>query len=109
VKAKGFPTAVAASDWPPYDIIGDIMRGTMHILADMRRRPEMLHDALEIATEIFIEYGEDAASAELPFCWVWVHKSTRDDMSDSQFNEFCWPFFKKGLLALIDKGVIPVV
>jgi len=30
-------------------------------------------------------------------------------MSDSQFNEFYWPYFKKGLLALIDKGIIPVI
>ena len=49
--------AFAAWDWPPFDILGDTLRGTRNILADMRRRPGKLHDALEVATKIFIEYG----------------------------------------------------
>jgi hypothetical protein len=109
IKAKGYPLAFAGWDWPPFDILGDTLRGTHQILADMRRRPSKLHEALEVATKIFIEYGSGAAGAPLPLCWVWVHKSTREFMSDEQFKEFYWPYFKKGLLALIDKGVIPVV
>jgi len=109
IKAKGFPLAFAGWDWPPFDILGDTVRGTHQILPDMRRRPGKLHDALEIATQIFIEYGSGAAGAELPLCWVWVHKSTREFMSDAQFKEFYWPYLRKGLLALIEKGVIPVI
>jgi hypothetical protein len=109
IKAKGFPLAYAAWDWPPFDIIGDTMRGTHQILADMRRRPEKLHQALEVATRIFIEYGSGAAGAPIPFTWVWVHKSTREFMSSAQFKEFYWPYFRKGLLALIEKGVTPVI
>ena len=30
-------------------------------------------------------------------------------MSDAQFKEFYWPYLRKGLLALIDKGIIPVI
>ena len=30
-------------------------------------------------------------------------------MSDSQFKEFYWPYLRKGLLALIDKGITPVI
>jgi hypothetical protein len=109
IAEKGFPLAFAGWDWPPFDIIGDTLRGTHQVLADMRRRPEKLHDALEIATQIFIEYGSGAAGAPLPFCWVWVHKSTREFMSDAQFSEFYWPYLKKGLLALVEKGIIPVI
>ena len=109
MRAKGYPLAFAAWDWPPFDIIGDTLRGTRNILADMRRRPSKLHDALEVATKIFIEYGSGAAGAPLPFTWTWVHKSTREFMSDAQFKEFYWPYLRKGLLALIDKGVIPVI
>jgi hypothetical protein len=108
-KAKGYPLAFAGWDWPPFDILGDTLRGTHQILADMRRRPEKLHEALEVATKIFIEYGSGAAGAPLPFAWVWVHKSTSEFMSDAQFKEFYWPYFRKGLLALIEKGVTPVV
>jgi hypothetical protein len=109
LKAKGYPLAFAGWDWPPFDILGDTLRGTHQILADMRRRPGKLHDALEVATQIFIEYGSGAAGAPLPFCWVWVHKATREFMSDAQFKEFYWPYLRKGLVALVEKGVIPVV
>ncbi len=109
MKAKGYPLAFAAWDWPPFDIIGDTLRGTRNILADMRRRPSKLHDALEVATKIFIEYGSGAAGADLPFAWTWVHKSTREFMSDAQFKEFYWPYLRKGLLGLIEKGVTPIV
>lgn len=109
IKEKGFPQLYAAFDWPPFDIIGDTLRGTREILADMRRRPEKLHDALEVATKIFIEYGSGAAGAELPLCWIWMHKGTREFMSDAQFSEFYWPYLRQGMLALIEKGIIPVV
>jgi len=109
ISAKGYPLAFAGWDWPPFDIIGDTMRGTHQILPDMRRRPEKLHDALEIATQIFIEYGSGAAGAPIPFCWVWVHKATRNFMSDAQFKEFYWPYLRKGLLALVEKGITPVI
>jgi hypothetical protein len=105
MKAKGIPQTWAAFDWPPFDIIGDTLRGTREILADMRRRPDKLHDALEIATKIFIEYGSGAAGADLPLCWVWMHKGTRNFMSDTHFAEFYWPYLRKGMLALIDKGM----
>jgi hypothetical protein len=109
IKAKGYPLAFAGWDWPPFDILGDTLRGTHQILADMRRRPEKLHDALDVATKIFIEYGEGGAGAPLPFVWIWVHKSTREFMSDAQFKEFYWPYLRKGIMALIEKGVTPVV
>jgi uroporphyrinogen-III decarboxylase len=38
-----------------------------------------------------------------------MHKGTRNFMSDEQFKTFYWPFLRKGMLALIDKGIIPVV
>jgi hypothetical protein len=109
MKAKGTPQLYATLDWAPFDIIGDTLRGTREILMDMRRRPDKLHDALEVATRIFIEYGSAAEGAELPFCWIWIHKATRNFMSDDQFKTFYWPYLKRGMMALIDKGIIPVV
>lgn len=109
IKEKGYHPLHACLDWAPFDIIGDTLRGTREILMDMRRRPEKLHDALEVATKIFIEYGSAAEGADVPYCWIWIHKATRDFMSDAQFKEFYWPYLKKGMMALIDKGIIPVV
>jgi hypothetical protein len=109
VKAKGFPIAWTAFDWPPFDIIGDTLRGTRGILSDILRRPDKLLEALEIATQIFIEYGSGAAGAELPMCWIWMHKGTGKFMSSEQFETFYWPWLRKGMLALIDQGIIPMV
>ena len=30
-------------------------------------------------------------------------------MSDAQFKEFYWPYLRQGLLALVDKGITPIV
>ena len=109
IKAKGFPVAYAGFDWPPFDILGDTLRGTRGILTDMRRHPDKLLKALEIATQIFIEYGSGAAGAELPFVWIWMHKGGGSFMSDEHFKTFYWPFLRRGMIALIDKGVIPVL
>ncbi len=109
MKAKGTPQLYASFSWPPFDIIGDTLRGTKEVLMDMRRRPDKLLEALEVATRIFVEYGSAAAGAELPYCWIWMHKGTRDFMSDEQFKTFYWPFLRQGMLALIDQGIIPVV
>ena len=109
IQEKGFPVSYAGFDWAPFDILGDTLRGTSQILADMRRRPDKLHAALEVATKIFVEYGEGAAGAPLPLTWVWIHKATRDFMSDAQFKEFYWPYLREGLIALVENGVIPVI
>lgn len=109
IKEKGFPLAWASFDWAPFDIIGDTLRGTRAILGDIYRRPEQLLEALEITTRIFVEYGSGAAGAEVPLCWIWIHKATRGFMSDEQFKKFYWPFLKEGMLALIDQGIIPLV
>jgi len=109
VKEKGFPIAWAAFDWAPFDIIGDTLRGTRGILNDIIRCPDKLLEALEVATQIFIEYGSGAAEAELPLCWIWIHKGTGSFMSPKQFETFYWPWLRKGMLALIDKGITPLV
>ena len=109
IKEKGFPIAWAAFDWAPFDIIGDTLRGTRGILNDIIRCPDKLLEALEVATQIFIEYGSGAAEAELPLCWIWIHKGTGSFMSPKQFETFYWPWLRKGMLALIDKGITPLV
>jgi len=91
IKEKGFPQAYAGLDWTPFDIIGDTLRGTRGIMGDMIRRPDTLLKAIDVATEIAIEYGMGAAGADLPFCWIWPHKGSAGFMSDEQFAKFYWP------------------
>jgi uroporphyrinogen-III decarboxylase len=56
-----------------------------------------------------IEYGAAAAGADLPLCWIWMHKGSEGFMSDEQYRTFYWPFLRRAIEALVDKGVIPLV
>jgi len=109
IKAKGMPQAYAAFSWPPFDIVGDTLRGTRGVMADIIRRPEKLLAAIEKATQICIEYGSGAAGADLPLCWIWMHKGSDGFMSDRQYRTFYWPFLRRAIEALVEKGIIPVV
>ena len=107
--AKGFPQAYAGLDWTPFDIIGDTLRGTRGVMADIIRRPEKLLKAIDKATEISIEYGLGAKGAELPFCWIWPHKGSAGFMSDEHYAKFYWPPLLAVIEELIANGVTPVI
>jgi len=109
IKAKGFPQAYAAFSWPPFDIVGDTLRGTRGIMTDMIRRPDKLLAAVEKATQLCIEYGAPAAGADVPFCWIWMHKGSEGFMSGEQYRTFYWPFLRRAIEGLVARGVIPVV
>lgn len=109
IKAKGFPQAFAAFSWPPFDIVGDTLRGTRGIMADIIRKPDKLLAAVDKATQMTIDYGAGAAGADLPLCWIWMHKGSEGFMSDQHYKTFYWPFLKRAIEGLVDKGVIPVV
>ncbi|PWH15620.1 MAG: hypothetical protein DDG58_10865 [Ardenticatenia bacterium] len=109
IKQKGFPLAYGALSWPPFDIIGDTLRGTRGIMSDMIRRPDKLLKALEIATQLCIEYGSAAAGADLPLTWIWMHKGSEGFMSDEQYATFYWPFLKRAIEGLVERGCIVVI
>lgn len=109
LRAKGFPQAYGGLDWTPFDIVGDTLRGTRGIMGDMIRRPEKLLKAIEVATQISIEYGLDAAGADLPFCWIWPHKGSAGFMSDEQYAKFYWPAFREVIEELIRHDITPVI
>lgn len=109
IKAKGFPQAFAAFSWPPFDIVGDTLRGTRGIMADIIRKPDKLLAAVDKATQMTIDYGAGAAGADLPLCWIWMHKGSEGFMSDQHYKTFYWPFLKRAIEGLVNMGVIPVV
>ena len=109
IKEKGYPQAYAGFSWPPFDIIGDTLRGTRGIMGDMIRHPDKLLAAIDVATQMTIDYGAAAAAADMPLCWIWMHKGSEGFMSDEHYATFYWPSLKKAIEGLVDKGVIPVV
>lgn len=109
IKAKGFPQAFGAFSWAPFDIVGDTLRGTRGILSDIVRRPDQLLAATNKATQLCVEYAAGAAGADLPLCWIWLHKGSEGFISDAQFKKFYWPSLLEAIEGMVEKGVIPVV
>jgi Uroporphyrinogen decarboxylase (URO-D) len=109
IKAKGFPQAYGTLNWAPFDIIGDTLRGAMGVYTDMIRHPDKLLEAIEKAVPISIDYGAGAAGADLPFCWIWLHKGSDGSMSVEQYGKFYWPSLKKVIEGLIKKDITPVI
>ena len=109
IKEKGFPVAFGSFSWAPFDILGDTLRGTRGIMGDLIRRPEKVLKALDVSTQMTIDYGAGAAGADLPLSWIWLHKGSEGFMSDEQYAKFYWPSLRAAIEGLVDKGVIPVV
>lgn len=109
IKAKGFPQAYGSFSWAPFDIVGDTLRGTRGIMGDIIRHPDKLLAAVDKATQMTIDYGAGAAGADVPLCWIWLHKGSEGFMSDEHYRKFYWPFLKRAIEGLVEKGVIPVV
>ncbi|MCC6224655.1 MAG: hypothetical protein IT201_14320 [Thermoleophilia bacterium] len=109
IKAKGFPQAYAAFSWAPFDIVGDTLRGTRGILSDIVRRPDKVVAASDKAVQLCVEYASGAAGADLPLCWIWLHKGSEGFLSDAQFRKFYWPSLLEAIEGMVEKGVIPIV
>jgi hypothetical protein len=93
----------------PFDMLTDMLRGTVGIFMDMYRQPEKIHEAMEHLTPIVIEEAIQTADHSLaPVVVMPLHKGERGFMSPKQFEEFYWPTFKKVLLGIIEEGLVPM-
>ena len=105
----GFPTVWGGMSGAPYDMIGDMLRGTQGIMIDMFRRPDKLHEAMERLVPITINESVASANASgCPIIFMPLHKGTGGFMSNKQFETFYWPTFKKVMMGLISEGLVPL-
>jgi uroporphyrinogen-III decarboxylase len=105
----GFPSIWGGICGAPYDLIGDMMRGTKGIMMDMYQRPDKLIEAMERITPIVIDEAVGMANASgCPVIVMPLHKGTGGFMSNEQFETFYWPTFKKVMMGLIDEGLVPL-
>lgn len=95
---------------PPFDYLGDGLRGTRGISADIRRQPEKVLKALDAATERKVyEIHHSPAFRRLgscPLSGFALHKGADGWMSDEQFKKFYWPSLKRVTMALIEEGLM---
>lgn len=104
----GFPPFRGGACFAPFDIIGDLFRGTNGVARDMFRQPGKLQQAMEkllpILTQVGVGYAGMAIS---PLVFMPLHKGDDTFMSDSQFEKFYWPTLRQVCLNLIDEGLVP--
>jgi uroporphyrinogen-III decarboxylase len=92
----------------PFDNIGDVLRGTRGIVADMFRRPDKVFEAMERLVPIIVKGAVRGADRSLsPVIMMPLHKGDQSFMSGPQFERFYWPTFKKVLLGLVEEGLVP--
>jgi hypothetical protein len=104
----GFPAYQCGASKAPFDTLGDTLRGTKGIMADLYRKPEKVLQALEVLTPLMTKLGVSAAKAfGNPFVFLPLHKGADGFLSDKQFKTFYWPSLRKVLMGMIDEGVVP--
>jgi uroporphyrinogen-III decarboxylase len=108
-KEAGIPSVWGGMSGAPYDLMGDMLRGTKGIMMDMYRRPGKLKEAMERLTPIIINEAVGAANASgSPVIFMPLHKGTGGFMSTKQFETFYWPTLKKVMIGLIEEGLVPM-
>jgi uroporphyrinogen-III decarboxylase len=105
----GLPSFWGGMSGAPFDMIGDMLRGTNGIMMDMFQRPDKLKEAMERLVPIAIDEAVAGANASgCPIIVMPLHKGTGGFMSNKQYETFYWPTFKKILLGLVNEGLVPM-
>ena len=105
----GLPTVWGGMSGAPFDMIGDMLRGTRGIMMDMFQRPDKLHEAMARLVPIAISEAISQADASgCPIIFMPLHKGTGGFMSNKQFETFYWPTFREVLMGLVSEGLVPL-
>ena len=105
-QVMGYPSFGGSFLTAPYDVLGDMLRGTRGIMTDLFRKPQKVISACEkiaVLTEI-----PDIPLGESPLVVMPLHKGSEGFMSKEQYEKFYWPTFKQVMIDLIKEGLIPV-
>jgi hypothetical protein len=104
----GLPSFFGGFSKAPYDILGDTLRGTKHVLLDKFQRPKKVLEAVERLVPLAIDQAVRAAGpGASPLIMMPLHKGADSFMSTSDFKTFYWPTLKATILGMIDHGLIP--
>jgi hypothetical protein len=110
LKDFGIPPLHQGGILPPFDIISHSVRGMKGTMLDMYRRPDKLLEACEYILDQSLkrplpppnEYGHLRM-------FMTNTRGSDDFMSTKQFETFYWPFFKKLVMSLIERGATPCI
>ncbi|MDR5656527.1 uroporphyrinogen decarboxylase family protein [Halodesulfurarchaeum sp. HSR-GB] len=108
IVGAGYPQSVGGITLAPYDMLGDMVRGTHAIMMDLKRRPETLLEAVDRLVPIAIEMGITSAHVNNnPFVFIPLHKGADGFMSGEEFETFYWPQLRQVIEALTEADLVP--
>jgi uroporphyrinogen-III decarboxylase len=105
----GTPSTAGGFTFAPFDIIGDVLRGTRGVMLDIYQQPDKLIAACEAVTPQSIQVAiQSSMMMGNPYIMIPLHKGADGFMSNKQFEKFYWPSFRAQLLGIIEAGLIPI-
>jgi hypothetical protein len=105
---EGYPTHKGGMASAPFDVLGDVLRGTKGLMLDMYRRPETVLRAVDMLLPLEIERAiATTKRANGRFVHIPLHKGLDGFMSPDQFKKFFWPTLKELVVAIANAGLIP--
>jgi uroporphyrinogen-III decarboxylase len=110
ILSRGYPSfrGQGVMAGAPFDHLADLMRGTRGMSLDMFRQPKKVHEAMEHELKMTLAAIKNVPPAGSPVCFIALHKGDDAFMSDKQFDEFYWPYFRKIMLAMVEDGLVPM-
>jgi len=86
------------------------LRGMPGAMTDMYRQPEKLLEMESIfLNRTLARIAAMPQRTDSPRVFMATHRGSDGFMSLKQFDKFYWPFFKKIVLAVIEKGMTPAI
>jgi hypothetical protein len=89
----------------PFDVLGDMLRGTRGVLMDLYRCPGEVLKACDKILDL--TPVPDIPLGSPPMIMMPLHKGDDSHISLKHFEKFYWPTFKQLMLNMINEGLIP--
>jgi hypothetical protein len=105
ITSMGFPSLFMGFGSAPFDVLGDMLRGTRGVLMDLYRCPDQVLKACDRILEL--SPVPDIPLGSPPLVMMPLHKGDDSHISLQHFEKFYWPTFKQLMLNMIDEGLIP--
>jgi len=108
--AEGFPLGPTLGQTCPFDMLADNFRGMINCIMDIKERPEQLHEALSVMTELCVRNALGGLKAlGHDYLFIPLHMGVDEFMSPDDYAEFYWPGLKALMMAGIENGLTPYV
>lgn len=103
IAKAGNPLFPMTNAYTPADVIGDFLRHPTGAMLDMRRHPEEFKAACEALVEPILKVATAIPPAP-PLTFFFIPLHLNEMLPPKLYNEFYWPYLKKIIETLVDKG-----